>query len=163
MVDVSKFNGKSWESSGAAVFHGFFSDYEEFTEGPGNYPAALVEWEDGKVESVAAHSIRFLVPTLTLEATKEAVRADWLSREMQQTGTPARSLPVLRDGVNPLPVAIGCRVVVCENSNPKLASWYGRTGIAGHPCRRYKDTLWQVRLSTGDELVVPESCLERVE
>lgn len=89
--------------------------------------------------------------------------ASWLSKEMQKTGTPAGSLPVLKEGQTPLPIVIGCRVVVCENSDPKLAAWYGRTGTAGHPCRRYKDTLWQVRLSTGDDLVVPESCLERVE
>ena len=92
MVEVSKFNGKTWEPSGTAVFHGFFSDYEEFAEGPGNYPAALIEWEDGRIESVVAHSIRFLVPTLTLEAAKDSVRADWLSKEMQ---TPAKGFPVI--------------------------------------------------------------------
>ena len=98
MVEVSKFNGKSWEPSGNAVFHGFFSDYEEFETGPGNYPAALIEWEDGKLESVVAHSVRFLVPTLTLEAIKEQVQAaSWLSKEMQKTGTPAGCLPVLKD------------------------------------------------------------------
>lgn len=133
--------------------------------------ALIPEWMSPKLEvpedACCTRTIAYTAVTLA-DALLEALGtteppASWLSKEMQKTGTPARSLPVLRDGVNPLPVAIGCRVVVCENSNPKLASWYGRTGIAGHPCRRYKDTLWQVRLSTGDELVVPESCLERVE
>lgn len=71
MVEVYKFDGKNWVPSGTAVFHGFFSDYEEFQEGPGNYPAALIEWEDGCVESVAARSIRFLVPTKDEKKIKE--------------------------------------------------------------------------------------------
>ena len=94
MVEVSKFNGESWEPSGNAVFHGFFSDYEEFEAGPGNYPAALIEWGDGKIESVVAHSVRFLVPTLELEVIKEAP-ASWLSKEMQTAVKPG-CLPVLK-------------------------------------------------------------------
>lgn len=93
MVEVSKFNGKSWEPSGTAVFHGFFSDYEEFEAGPGNFPAALIEWEDGKIESVGAHSVRFLVPTLGLERTKESLQSSWLSKEMQ---APAKGFPAIR-------------------------------------------------------------------
>lgn len=73
MVEVSKFDGSNWIPWGTAVFHGFFSDYEEFQEGPGNYPAALIEWEDGRVESVVARSIRFLVPTLEAEKIKDQI------------------------------------------------------------------------------------------
>ena len=138
MVEVSKFNGKSWEPSGNAVFHGFFSDYEEFETGPGNYPVALIEWEDGKLESVVARSVRFLVPTLTLEAIKEQVQAaSWLSKEMQKTGTPAGCLPVLREEWFP---EDGSKVRV---RNPQGLSPQSRrlyAGKVGRVTKSHKDT-----------------------
>ena len=96
-----------------------------------------------------------------LGAELARVEGSWLSKEMR---TPAKGFPAIKgESVDPLPVVIGCLVVIAESQDPKLASWYGRTGIVGHPCRGYAETLWQVKLGTGDELLVPESCLERVE
>jgi hypothetical protein len=45
---------------GEALFHGFGVDYEEFESGPGNYSTAIVEWPDGRVESVRADHVRFM-------------------------------------------------------------------------------------------------------
>ena len=45
---------------GEAVLHQFGVDYEEFELGPGNFSTALVEWPDGRVESVRADYIRFM-------------------------------------------------------------------------------------------------------
>lgn len=43
-----------------AKFHGWGSAYEEFESGPGNYTVAIVEFADGKVDTVVPHLIRFL-------------------------------------------------------------------------------------------------------
>ena len=45
---------------GEAVFHQFGVDYEEFSEGPGMFSAAIIEWPGGQVEIVRADHIRFL-------------------------------------------------------------------------------------------------------
>ena len=45
---------------GEADFHGFGSCYEEFEGGPGNYTVAIIEWPDGKVDTVPADMIQFL-------------------------------------------------------------------------------------------------------
>lgn len=49
------------EPQGEATFHQFGVAYEEFEGGPGNYSTAIVEWPDGKVESVPVEHIRFVV------------------------------------------------------------------------------------------------------
>jgi len=41
-------------------FHGWGSGYEEFESGPGNYTVAIVEFPDGKVDTVMPYLIRFL-------------------------------------------------------------------------------------------------------
>ena len=41
-------------------FHGWGSGYEEFESGPGNYTVAIVEFPDGKIETVMPYFIRFL-------------------------------------------------------------------------------------------------------
>ena len=48
------------EDKGVAVFHQFSVDYVEFESGPGNFSTAIVEWPDGKVESVPVEYVRFL-------------------------------------------------------------------------------------------------------
>ena len=52
----------AWEDAGIALFHQFGANYEESSEGFGNYSTAIVEWPDGKVEMVMADRIRFLDP-----------------------------------------------------------------------------------------------------
>ena len=46
-----------------AVFHQFGESYEELQDGVGNHPVALVEREDGQIESVSVDCVRFLTPT----------------------------------------------------------------------------------------------------
>ncbi len=41
-------------------FHGWGAGYEEFESGPGNYTVAIVEFPDGKVDTVMPYLIRFL-------------------------------------------------------------------------------------------------------
>jgi len=48
------------EPQGEAMFHQFGVSYEEFEAGPGNYTTAIVEWPDGRVESVVAEHVRFV-------------------------------------------------------------------------------------------------------
>ena len=47
---------------GEALFHQFGVSYEEFETGPGNFTTAIVEWPDGRVESVPAEHVRFVTP-----------------------------------------------------------------------------------------------------
>lgn len=47
---------------GAALFHQFGADYEEFESGPGNVTTAIIERSDGTVESIAVSRIKFLEP-----------------------------------------------------------------------------------------------------
>jgi hypothetical protein len=48
------------QAPGEARFHCFSTDHEEYENGPGHYPAAVVEWPDGKVESVPVGHIQFI-------------------------------------------------------------------------------------------------------
>lgn len=41
------------------IFHGWSTDYEEFTTGPGLFPVAIIEDEEGGVHSVYAEFVRF--------------------------------------------------------------------------------------------------------
>ena len=50
------------EEIGEATFHQFGTDYEEYETGPGNYTTAIVEWPDGRVESVRPEWVRFVTP-----------------------------------------------------------------------------------------------------
>lgn len=45
---------------GEATFHQFGIDYQEFSEGPGNFSIAIIEYPDGRVDSVRPERIRFL-------------------------------------------------------------------------------------------------------
>jgi hypothetical protein len=49
------------EPKGEAMFHQFGVGYEEFEAGPGNFTTAVVEWPDGRVESVPVSHIKFVV------------------------------------------------------------------------------------------------------
>jgi hypothetical protein len=51
------------------IFHGFGVDFEEFTDGVGNYTIAIIEWEDGTLEGVPVHKVQFVTPT-TVEADR---------------------------------------------------------------------------------------------
>ena len=53
------------EPQGEALFHQFGVGYEEFEGGPGNFTTAIVEWPDGKVESVPVEHVQFVVPTVS--------------------------------------------------------------------------------------------------
>ena len=48
------------EDSREGKFHGWGVGYEEFESGPGNYTVAIVEFPDGKVDTVVPYLIRFL-------------------------------------------------------------------------------------------------------
>jgi hypothetical protein len=50
------------EPCGEALFHQFGVGYEEFEAGPGNFTTAIVEWPDGRVESVPAEHVQFVTP-----------------------------------------------------------------------------------------------------
>ena len=50
---------------GEGWFHGFGVDFEEFDGGPGNYTVAIVERDDGTIESVPLNFVRFLDPVET--------------------------------------------------------------------------------------------------
>ncbi len=52
------------EPVGEAWFHQFGVGYEEFEAGPGNFTTAIVEWPDGRVESVPAEHVRFVRPNV---------------------------------------------------------------------------------------------------
>ena len=54
------------EPQGEALFHQFGVAYEELDGGPGNYTTAIVEWPDGRVESVRAEHVRFVTPNVEL-------------------------------------------------------------------------------------------------
>jgi len=41
------------------LFHKWGSNYEEFEFGPGNYTVAIIELEDGTIEEVQPHLIKF--------------------------------------------------------------------------------------------------------
>lgn len=60
LTHTRKFNVKI--DAGEAVFHQFGVAYEEFENGPGNFTTAIIEFPDGRVESVCVEMIRFLDP-----------------------------------------------------------------------------------------------------
>lgn len=43
-----------------ATFHQFGMDYEEFTDGPGPFSTAIVEYSDGTVGNVPVEMIQFV-------------------------------------------------------------------------------------------------------
>lgn len=45
---------------GAAVFHQFGVDYEEFETGPGNYSTAIIELPGGIVKNIPVELIKFI-------------------------------------------------------------------------------------------------------
>jgi len=60
-VRIYKTSKKDGDPEYEAWFHGWLQDYEEFHEGPGLFPAAIVEKDDGKVESVYAEKVAFVI------------------------------------------------------------------------------------------------------
>ena len=54
------------EPQGEATFHQFGVGYEEFEAGPGNFTTAVVEWPDGRVESVPVEHVRFVTSNTEL-------------------------------------------------------------------------------------------------
>ena len=48
------------EETEEALFHEWGSNYEEFDSGPGNYSIAIVEFDDGKIQSIPVEQIRFI-------------------------------------------------------------------------------------------------------
>ncbi len=46
--------------TGKGLFHEWGVNYEEFESGPGNYSIAIVEYEDGTIESVPVEQIKFI-------------------------------------------------------------------------------------------------------
>jgi len=57
----SKVSGKTETVMiGYAFFHGWGSDYEEFTDGVGNFSTAILEKEDGTVLNHPAQLIEFI-------------------------------------------------------------------------------------------------------
>ena len=60
VMHTRKFNVKV--DAGEALFHQFGVAYEEFENGPGNFTTAIIEFPDGRVESVCVEMIRFLEP-----------------------------------------------------------------------------------------------------
>jgi hypothetical protein len=43
-----------------AIFHQFTQDHVEYDSGPGPYPAAIIELQDGTLESIHVELLRFL-------------------------------------------------------------------------------------------------------
>ena len=46
--------------TGKGLFHEWGINYDEFESGPGNYSIAIVEFEDGAIESVPVELIKFI-------------------------------------------------------------------------------------------------------
>ncbi len=46
--------------TGKGLFYEWGVNYEEFESGPGNYSIAIVEYEDGTIESVPVEQIKFI-------------------------------------------------------------------------------------------------------
>ncbi len=45
---------------GVAKFHEFGCQYDEYDNGIGSYSVAIVEWDNGKVESIPVDDIEFI-------------------------------------------------------------------------------------------------------
>ena len=73
------------DKKGLATFHGWGCDFEDFDDGPGNYSTAIVEREDGRVESVPVTMIQFAdTPVEALEA-RHQWRTLWERPEIDET------------------------------------------------------------------------------
>jgi len=48
------------DGKGAALFHEWGVNFEEFETGPGNYSIAIIERADGTVENVPVDMIKFI-------------------------------------------------------------------------------------------------------
>jgi hypothetical protein len=48
------------DTRGEAKFCFFSTDHEEYENGPGHFPVAVVEWPDGRLESFHVDFIRFV-------------------------------------------------------------------------------------------------------
>ncbi len=59
-VRVTKKTFRENEYLGEAFFHQWGVDFEEFEAGPANYTTAIVEFSDGRVDSVPVNWIQFL-------------------------------------------------------------------------------------------------------
>ncbi len=56
-----RINGKvEMVSDGKAVFHQFSQDHEEYDNGPGMVPVAIVEFPDGSLASRSLELVRFI-------------------------------------------------------------------------------------------------------
>lgn len=42
------------------MFHAWGVEYQEFEAGPGNFSVAIIEFEDGKVETFSVPQVRFI-------------------------------------------------------------------------------------------------------
>ena len=68
-VIVSRYKGGSTlEPVGQAQFHGFGCEFEELSDGVGNYTVAIVEWPDGSVETFPVNCIKFVSPLQAAES-----------------------------------------------------------------------------------------------
>lgn len=55
-----KLNGESKWRKYTGMFHRWANQYEEFTEGPGNYTVALIEMDDGTITEAPPDRVKFL-------------------------------------------------------------------------------------------------------
>ena len=62
-VKVWKYEKGVMLFDGEATFHRWGCDYEEFENGPGNFTTAVIERDDGTVETPPANWIAFLSNT----------------------------------------------------------------------------------------------------
>ncbi len=49
---------------GTALFHKFGVNFEEFESGPAQYSTAIIERQDGTIESIPVDLIQFLTPSV---------------------------------------------------------------------------------------------------
>lgn len=60
---LERFKGNTHLSKvpdGEADFHGWGCDYEEFESGPGNFSTAIIERDDGTIETPQAGLVQFI-------------------------------------------------------------------------------------------------------
>lgn len=53
------------------IFQGYSQDHVEFETGPGNFPVAIVEKPNGRVDSVHVHLIEFVEATEPAEEERD--------------------------------------------------------------------------------------------
>ena len=61
---------KEEEKIGEAIFHCFSMDFVESHDGFGNYPAAIIEWPDGRIQITNADQLQFVTPSHSDESLK---------------------------------------------------------------------------------------------